>query len=160
MPNDKSKKVMSRRKINYDRFSALIDKGGNKLLRVLAIREGVSIAEYIRRAVLARGGLHMVPYPDKLQELDNVTTQEEARKAVRMLQYDEMAGETRRMVLQLLEGERKRPFVWNADKEDIAEIRYVFNEINQAIDSADGEPVKFSERQIGSLQRMLANIEH
>lgn len=89
MATKESKRVIKQRKQNYDRFSVLTEKGGNQILRVLALREGVSIAEMIRRAILARGGLRMLPYPDTLADLEKVTTKEEAEAALVMIQERE-----------------------------------------------------------------------
>ena len=89
MPTEESKRVMNQRKANYDQISFLIETGGRELIRVLALREGCSGSEVIRRAVLARAGIRQLPYPDKLQMLDGVSNAKDAETAIGELQKAE-----------------------------------------------------------------------
>lgn len=168
MATKESKRVIRQRKQNYDRFSVLIEKGGNQLLRVLALREGVSIAEMIRRAILARGGLKMLPYPDDLAELEEVTTQQEARRAVYTMQAHEEGNEIMTHLAEAFGGEPpSAEYTTRMDHADIAEFREAVKRINAAIEAESPEDsvfappvtVKLKGREIGIMRRMLANIE-
>ena len=90
----KSEFVKRTRKENFDRVSVLIEKGGNFFLRALAIREGTSIAEFIRRAILARAGLRMLPYPEELDQLSDIETQKEAEYAISHFQRREVTDQS------------------------------------------------------------------
>ena len=168
MATKESKRVIKQRKQNYDRFSVLTEKGGNQLLRVLALREGVSIAEMIRRAILARGGLNLWPYDTDMQELAKITTREEARSAVFFMQNRENAKEIMRHLVDELGPEPSNAeYITRMDNADIAEFREAVNKINAAIEAEGPEDsvfapsvtVKLYGREIGIMRRMLANIE-
>ena len=168
MATKESNRVQKQRRENYDRVSVLIEKGGKHLLRVLALREGVSIAEMIRRAVLARGGLRMLPYPADLKRLETVTTQEEARTAVYRMQNNEEASEIIRHVTSALAGEpAQAEYTTELTHSDIASFRNAVQRIEAAIEAEKPEDsvfappvtVKLYGREIGILRRMLANIE-
>ena len=70
MATKESKRVDEHRRKYFDRISSLIEKGGNALINTLAIREGVTKAEVIRRSILARAGLRYMPFPDDLKALE------------------------------------------------------------------------------------------
>ena len=168
MATKESNRVQKQRRENYDRVSVLIEKGGKHLLRVLALREGVSIAEMIRRAVLARGGLRMLPYPASLAKLESVTTQEEARVAVYRMQNDEEASEIIRHVTSALAGEPENAeYTTELTHAEIANFRHAVQRIEAAIEAENPEDsvfappvtVKLYGREIGIMRRMLANIE-
>lgn len=168
MATKESKRVIKQRKQNYDRFSVLIEKGGNQLLRVLALREGVSIAEMIRRAILARGGLRMLPYPDTLEELKEITTQQQANSAVYRMQAKEFADETMTHLAEAFGAEPpSAEYTIKMDHGDIYDFRHAVNRINAAIEAEHPEDsvfapsvtVKLYGREIGIMRRMLANIE-
>ena len=168
MATKESKRVQRQRKENFDRVSVLIEKGGKHLLRVLALREGVSIAEMIRRAVLARGGLRMLPYPADLAKLETVTTQEEAQRAVYQMQNNEYVVEVYRHISEALGGEpAQAEYTTTMTHGDIADFRNAVQRIEAAIeaagpgDSVFSPPVevKLYGREIGIMRRMLANIE-
>ena len=168
MPTKNSRKVMKQRKEAYDQISFLIDKGGKSLLHCLALREGIGISELIRRAILARGGLQMLPYPDALEELKNVRTEDEARSAVYRLQAHETGSEIKQDLLDHLATEPpSAEYKTRMDHSDISEFRYAVQKINAAIDkenppdNALGDPVwvQLNGREIGILRRLLSNIE-
>lgn len=168
MATNESKRVQKQRRENFDRVSVLIEKGGKHLLRVLALREGVSIAEMIRRAVLARGGLRALPYPDTLAKLETVTTQEEAREWVYAMQNNEEANEVIRHVTSALAGEPEHAeFTTTMTYADISSFRHAVQRIEAAIEAEKPEDsvfappieVKLYGREIGIMRRMLANIE-
>lgn len=102
MATDESIRVGKHRKYNFDRVTTLIDKGGRWLLRAQAMREGISVAEMLRRAVLARCGLRMLPYKTDLDALAEVQSQEEAEKAILRLQAKEEKDEIIKKVLHEL----------------------------------------------------------
>jgi hypothetical protein len=86
-----SEKVMAQRKRDYDQISFVMDKDARYLIRAQAIREGVTSAEVIRRAVLARCGLNKMPdtTTQQYQNLQSVELHEEAEQALTRLQDDE-----------------------------------------------------------------------
>jgi len=91
MAKKESKRVMEQRKRDYDRISFTIPKEARHLLRVQALREGVSSAEMIRRAILARCGLESwpdfsMPHYHTLTAAEN---KEDAERAINGLQLDE-----------------------------------------------------------------------
>lgn len=168
MPNKESMRVITQRKQNFDRVSVLIEKGGKHLLRVLALREGVSIAEMIRRSVLARGGLRMLPYPDTLDKLKDITTQKEAQRAIYAMQNAETTQEIFKCLAPMFGAEPPdAEYTTLMTHSDIAEFRLAVTRINEAInaenpdDSVIAPPVavKLYGREIGIMRRMLANIE-
>lgn len=168
MPTKNSKKVMRQRKEAYDQISFLIDKGGRSLLHCLALREGIGISELIRRAILARGGLRMLPYPDVLKDLETITTEEEAKAAVYRMQAHENGSEIKQDVLDHLAPEPlSAEYKTRMDHSDISEFRYAVQKINAAIekekpsDDVFGDPVwvELNGREIGILRRLLSNIE-
>lgn len=102
MATDETKRVNQHRKYNCDRITTLIDKGGKYLLHAQAIREGVTVAEMIRRSILARAGLRMLPYKPDLDALAEVHTPEEAEQAILRLQAKEEKDEIIKKVLREL----------------------------------------------------------
>lgn len=99
MATEESKRVTTHRKYNCDRINTLIDKGGRWLLRAQAMREGITLAEMIRRAIYARCGLHRLPAKEDLEELSEVRTQAEADYAIKHLQRKEEKEEIYQKVL-------------------------------------------------------------
>lgn len=164
MSEDRSNRY---RKNNYDRVSVLIEKPGRLLIDVLALREGLPKTELVRRSLLARAGLRMLPYPDELaEELANVSTQEEAAKAVKRLQAHEMADEIKHHIINKLSPEGDdAEFTIQVDSADAFDLRHDFEEITAALADvpddvfADPVTVKLTGRQIGILRRFLANIK-
>ena len=164
MSEDRSNRY---RRKNYDRVSVLIEKPGRMLIDVLALREGLPKTELVRRALLARAGLRMLPYPSELaEELAAVKTQEEAAKAIRRLQNHETADEIKQHIINKLSPEGDdAEFTIQMDKADAFDLRHDFEEITEALAVvpddlfADPVTVKLTGRQIGILRRFLANIE-
>lgn len=170
MPSKESQRVDEHRRANFDRVSILVDKGGRQLFRVLALREGVSMTEMIRRAVLARAGLRVLPYPDALEKLEGITTQEEARVAIRKLQMHEEADEIKTHIIDSLSAEpAKAEYITYMDHADMCEFDEAARRIDAAMEAADPEndmdlfsppvAVKLKGREIGIMRRMLANIQ-
>lgn len=168
MPKTDSKRVMEQRKENYDQVSFLIEAGGRKLIRALALREGCSGSELIRRSILARAGLRMLPYPDDLDSLDSVQGKEDAVSAVHRLQNRETASDVMEHLADALGAERSESrYTASMTHADIAELRNAFQKIEQAIqkehpaDDVFAPPVTITLTglEIGTLRRMLSNIE-
>lgn len=178
MATPETQRVNKHRRNNFDRVSILLEKGGSKLAKVLALREGVSVAELFRRALYARGGLRSMPYPDTLEKIGEPQTQAEARAAVYRLQASEESSEIMRHVMDGLSAEPPaKQFETVMTAADIAEFSEAVRRITAAIDNAkDTEPdaqtitdenqilknpvkVNLTGREIGILRRFLANIE-
>lgn len=167
MPTKETMKVAKHRKANYDRFSLLVEKGGRRLLQAMAIREGVSVTEMLRRAILARAGLKMMPYPEELEKLDGIETAEEARKAILRLQAHEMSSEIMKHVIDRLSPEKDAAeFTVVMDAADIADFRDAVSKIEKAIEAegptlhpmAPSVKVRLTGREVGCLRRFLSNI--
>lgn len=162
-----TERVDKYRKANFDHVSLLVEKGGRRLLHAMAIREGVSMTEMLRRAILARAGLRMMPYPDKLEELTGIETQEEARVAIRKLQAHEESSEIIQHLINKMSPEKDEAgFTVRMDHADIYELRDAMARINAAIE-AEGPPsspmddsisVRLTGREVGILRRFLSNI--
>lgn len=168
MATAESKRVQAHRKQYFDRVSCLIEKGGNALIRVLAIREGVKKAEVIRRSILARAGLKMMPYPDALEKIADVQTQEEADKAIHRLQAHEMSSEIIEQVLEEFapaEPDEARYQVPVDSDTRFALLKLAgftepeIYEVHQR-KWLEGEMVTLTGYEIGNIRRMLANMQH
>lgn len=167
MATKESKRVNTHRRKNFDRVTILVEKGCTRLLHIAALREGVSMTEMIRRAIIARCGLRVMPYPDQLAELDDVTTPEEARKAILRLQAHETSSEIIQHLIDKLSPEpRDAQFLATMGQADIHDFRNAVKQINTAIDAEEPEDnvfaepvtVKLSGLEVGVLRRMLANM--
>jgi hypothetical protein len=91
MATKESKRVMAQRRRDYDRISFVVDKEAKHLIRAQALREGVSSAEMIRRAILARCGLEHAPdySSKKYKAIVSASDKESAISAIEGLQLDE-----------------------------------------------------------------------
>lgn len=167
MATEETKRVDRHRKENFDRVSLLVEKGGRRLLQAMAIREGVSMTEMLRRAILARAGLRMMPYPEKLEELAGIETEEEAQAAIRRLQAHEMSSEIIQHLIDVLSPESDETgFSVRMDHADIFEFRDAVAKIDKAIQAqhpqdhpaAPPVTVHLTGREVGILRRFLANI--
>ena len=151
MPTKTSKRHMEQRARTYDRITTTIDKGGANLVKVLAIKENVSQAEIIRRAILARAGLNLLPWPGPLAELATVKDQRDAVVAIHRLQMHECAEEITEHLLEELAAEPpSKAYMVQAD--DLADAELALAKLTQ------GE-LKLTGRDVGTLRRLLANIE-
>ena len=168
MANKNSTRIMEQRKANYDRVSIIIDKGGKYLLHALAKREGVGVAEMARRAILARAGLHILPYPDELERLKDIATQEEAAAAINLLQAQEESSEIVQHLIDVLSPEAKnKPVTVQMDRSTIAEMENAMATIGKAMakvkpDDVFSDPVQvqLTGYEVGVLRRFLANIHY
>lgn len=91
MAKKESKRVMEQRKRACDRVSFVIEKDMKYLIRAQALREGVSSAEVMRRAILARCGLESVPDTTSAdyKTIRDAVTRADAEKAITRLQISE-----------------------------------------------------------------------
>jgi len=167
MATKESQRVDRHRKDNFDRVSLLVEKGGRRLLQAMAIREGVSVTEMLRRAILARAGLRLMPYPEELEKIGEIETEAEARAAIRKLQAHEESSEIIQHLIDVLSPESNGTgFSVRMDQADIYEFRDAVARINKAIE-AEGPPttpmgdpvtVHLTGREVGILRRFLSNI--
>ena len=162
-----SKRVQAHRRHYFDRVSLLIEKGGNALINVLAIREGVKKAEVVRRSILARAGLRAMPYPDDLEALAEVETQEEAQYALFHLQRKEEKDEIIKKLLQEISPEPDSAhYNMKIDHDTrVSLLRiagYSDAEIAEMLKNRWGaeEHIDASGFEIGHLRRALANIQY
>ena len=165
MATKESERVAEHRRKNFDRISLLLEKGGRELVRVLALREDCTGAELCRRAILARAGLRISPYPGQIQKLEEVQTQQQAQAAIMRLQGSEMASETVQHIIDNLSSEPSTgQFVAFLSKADIAELSFAMQQIQSAISAAQKNTkketiaVKLSGQSVGVLRRFMANI--
>lgn len=160
-----SERVQQSRKQNFDRISTLIDKDGKYLLHAQAIREGVSVAEMIRRSILARAGLRMLPYPADLKNLAEVRTAEEAEDAIIHLQNKEEKDEIIHHVLQAISPEPDDAKYTFSENTVQACRRTLLLAAGVSLDDVveilkkPAEPVILDGLDIGNLRRMLANMK-
>ena len=91
MAKKESKRVMAIRQRDYDRISFTTPKGLRYLVRAQALREEVSSAEMMRRAILARCGLVSIPdfSMPHYQSIVTAYNKESAEQAITGLQLDE-----------------------------------------------------------------------
>ena len=91
MAKKESERVMEQRKRACDRVSFVVEKDLKYLIRAQALREGVSSAEMMRRAILARCGLESVPDTTSADytSIRAATTRADAGKALARLQFDD-----------------------------------------------------------------------
>lgn len=167
MATKESKRVDEHRRKYFDRISSLIEKGGNFLINVLAIREGVTKAEVIRRSILARAGLRSMPFPDDLNALEEVETKEEAEYAIMHLQRKEEKNEIINKLLQELSPEPdSAKYNMKIDHDTrrclLHLAGYSDPEIAELLKTRWGEEqnITASGFDIGHIRRMLANIQH
>ena len=165
MATKESERVAEHRRKNFDRISLLLEKGGRELVRVLALREDCTGAELCRRAIIARAGLRISPYPDQIQKLEEVHTQQQAQAAIMRLQGSEMASETVQHIIDNLSSEPSTgQFVAFLSKADIAELSFAMQQIQSAISATQKSTkketiaVKLSGQSVGVLRRFMANL--
>ena len=162
-----SKRVQRHRKQYFDRVSCLIEKGGNALIGVLAIREGIKKAEVIRRSILSRAGLRMMPYPEDLDALAEVETKEEAEYAIMHLQRKEERDEIIKHLLEELAPEPdSAKYQITVDHDTRCTLLRLAGYSNEEVADmlkdkwGDEEQITVSGSDVGHLRRMLANIQH
>ena len=149
---------MAQRARDYDRVAFTIDKGGSNLIKALAKREGVSLAELIRRAILARAGLRLLPYPDAPEELKDITDSEAARDAIKRLQVAEMGSNIVNHLLSELSAEPPTEKYTVAPTDaDRAELLLTLKHIEEAAQA--GGDIKITGLDVSTMRRFLSNIQ-
>ena len=169
MAKKASERVMRQRRQNNDRVSFVIDKEAKYLLHAQALKEGISTAEMIRRAILARCGLENWPNTSSAayKPIRTAATKADAEKALARLQFDD------RIFLEREQGKEK------VEKAKIslgydgrnAKINYIIG-LLALLDGLEDLPephagnewqapanIEFSEGALPVLRRLLSNIE-
>lgn len=169
MAKKESERVMEQRKRACDRVSFVVEKDLKYLIRAQALREGVSSAEVMRRAILARCGLESVPDTTSAEykAIRNATTRADAEKAITRLQFDDRI---------FLEREREKEKVEKAKislgyEGRNAKINYIIG-LLALLDGLEDIPeppagnewqppanIEIAEGAIPVLRRLLSNIE-
>lgn len=162
MAKKSSERVMRIRKRDNDRLSFLMDKESRFLIRAQAIREGVTSAEVIRRAVLARCGLDKMPdiKTPQYQDLKSVELHVEAEQALTRLQDDERdtEKETYQTYLVTLAGKA-------AQDEYIGGLLALLDAIEDIQPPAKErgwqgtDKIAIDKRKISAIRRLLANMD-
>lgn len=162
MAKQSSERVMRQRKRDNDRVSILIEKGGKHLLHAEAMREGVTVAEMARRAILTRCGLDSMPdmTSPEYQRIIDAKDQQSAKKAIRTLQICEYyAVETNKQKRSnrdvyytlYMPGEKIKD-------EAISALYNLIDEVKKTPVQKDGQ-IGLHKKEWIALKRLLANIE-
>lgn len=168
MAKKSSQRVMDTRKRNCDRVSFVVPKDAKYLIRARAMREGISSAEMIRRAILARCGLGNWPKMDEwppepgiesYNAMVHCSDRESAAKALEELQTDEY------MNANITTGQVDDSFVIYMPKESMKDeyIKALLDLLDAVEDvaspSAPPAQITISKKSLSVVQRLLANIE-
>lgn len=160
MANKESDRVMRKRKVAYDRVSVLTEKDGKYLLHAQALREGVSVAEMIRRAILARCGLRAMPDTgsDLYQRVIESKSADDARTAIRALQFSEFVSPPEK------ESPADSVYYTLYLTSEVMRDEYikVLLDLLDIVESAnlDGEQrIELDKKRMTDIRRLLANIE-
>lgn len=162
MAKKRSEKVMEQRKRDYDQLSFVMDKDSRYLIRAQAIREGVTSAEVMRRAILARCGLDKMPdtTTPQYQDIKSVELHEEAQQALTRLQDDERDAEKGTMQTYLVTLAGKV-----AQNEYIAGLLGLLDEIEDVLPPIrdrgwqGADKIVLDKRKISAIRRLLSNLE-
>jgi len=166
MATDRSERVMQQRKRDYDQISFVISKGGKYLARAQALRESVTVAEMIRRAILARCGLESMP-DFKMPHYSNIVTaenKESADKAIAGLQLDEYVKNHQRkapnddvyMTVMLSSLEMKNEYI-----QALLDLLDAIED-TEAPGAAGWTPpahIKIKKNSLAAVARLLSNVE-
>lgn len=156
-----SERVNSHRKKFFDQVPFLIEKGGRALLRVLALRRGTNIAEYLRTSALHEAGLNAIPFPDDLALLEEISTQEEATAAVFKLQAAEKHGAIRKVVTEGSAEADNKVFEMTITRGELTDLRAAAFRIKLAAnkDDYDALKVRITGKELRTVRRILGNLE-
>lgn len=166
MAKSETERVSVHRKKIFDQINLLVKKGGKELYRVIAKREDIPIAEMIRRSVLARAGLNMVPLTADLKKLEEVNTPEAARIAIEYLQETEQIAIMQKLVSKNLIEPTDNEYAIVVRKNDEEEFLTIIQKIMSAmrntpqgsIDKLGGTPVLLKGYEISILRRILSSV--
>lgn len=166
MANSETERVNTHRRKIFDQINLLVKKGVKDLYRVIALRENIPMTEMIRRSVLARAGLNMVPFTADLKKLEDVTTPEAAMVAIEYLQTAEQLATLKKLipknVIEPAENEYAVIIKKNDEEEFLAIIQKIMAALRDtpqsAVNKLGGTPVILKGREVGVLRRFLSNI--
>lgn len=172
MVKKESKRVMEQRKRNCDRISFVVNKDAKYLIRARALREGVSSAEMMRRAILARCGLENWPemheWPPahgviSYNSMVNCSDKESAARAIEALQQDEFMNANIRT-----EQDDDTFYIYMPETSMKDEYLDALSDLIAAVDDAE-EPwasgkiapmhIKISKKSLFIVRRLLSNID-
>lgn len=169
MAKKESERVMQQRRRDYDRVSFVIEKDMKYLIRAQALREGISSAEVMRRAILARCGLESMPETSSAnyKTIIDADTKADAAKAITRLQTaeaerydaaDESENEITVSAAVMLAGrdEKTRYIVSMLDILDAIEDT---PEPAPCKEWQNPEPIKMRKGTLEIVRRLLSNIE-
>lgn len=168
MAKKESERIISWRRDNVDRISVLVPKGGKQLLRILAQREGIKITEMIRKAILTRAGLNMMPYPEDFKGLEKIpeNDMDAARTAVKVLQDMERTPIRQKTIQEYgieLPSAEYRLFIDKLDEKIIMDVIHkIVSALRETPKSITGKlggtPVHISGKELVALRRMLSDV--
>lgn len=171
MPKKSSKRVMVQRKRDCDRISFVVPKDGRHIIRAQALREGITSAEVIRRAVLARCGLVKWPgysWPH-FRDARTCTDKKSADRAITGLQKDEFiqdnAPDLKDDDGRMSKGAYLTIMLSSQKMQDeyIAALLEILDAVEDAethVIDGEGEPSKINinKKSIAVVQRLFSNI--
>lgn len=85
MATEKSIRSMAQRKRDYDQISFVAPKGGRNLIKALATKNGVNMAQLLISLVLNEAFLSEMPTREDLQSIPEVETEQEAESVIAWL---------------------------------------------------------------------------
>lgn len=153
MPTDETIRVALHREKNFDRVSTLIEKNGKYLINALALREGCSKTEVIRRAVLDRAGLRFMPSSIDLEDLQEVDDKQSADYSILRLQAHESKKEVVNYVIDKLSPE-PAPAVYSISTD------YDMRQLAKKLAESQEPTAALTEYEMGILRRAMANIQN
>ena len=162
MAKKSSERVMNIRKRDNDRISFVMEKDARYLIRAQAIREGVTSAEVMRRAILARCGLEKMPdtTTPQYQEIKFVELHREAEQSLTRLQDDERdtEQETQATYLVTLAGK-------TALNKYVVGLLDLLDKIGDTLPPTNergwqpADKIVMDKRKLSAIRRLLSNIE-
>lgn len=160
MAKESSKRVMKQRNRDYDRVSILLKKKEKYLFQAQALREGVSVSEMVRRAVLARCGLENMPRVDAkaYSHITEANTQQSAKAGIRTLQNRELTApkektrkENETYYTLYISGDQIR-------RETLKALRLMIESVTEAKPCQE-TPIDLQKADLMTIYRLLSNIE-
>ena len=172
MAKKESKRVMEQRKRNCDRISFVVNKDAKYLIRARALREGISSAELIRRAILARCGLENWPemheWPPapgiiSYNSMVNCSDKESAARAIEALQQDEFMNANIKT-----KHDNDTFYIYMPETSMKDEYLDALSDLIAAVDDAEAPwasgkiaptHIKISKKSLSIVRRLLSNID-
>lgn len=162
MAKPSSERVMRQRKRDNDRISFVVDKDVKYLYHAQALREGVTMGEMVRRAVLARCGIDSMPDVSSVeyQRIIDAKDQESAKKAIRTLQIQEYYAVESSKQHRLNRGVYYTAYMPGEKIKDEA-INALYNLLDE-VKKAPAQhetKIRLHKKEWIALKRLMANIE-